>query len=229
VTCLLGVRARWRTDSLGEFYCPGCGGDRNHRRQHGRRWFRLFGAPVLPLGGSISCVQCTACARRFPVEVLRAPTTARLGMLLRDAQYAIVIAVLGAGGTGSRAAREAACEAAREAGFEEYGEAQLLAALAALGGLERPGASEQEGRAAPLAGSDGSALQLRSALDPLTAHLAPQGLQRLLLVGARVALADGPYRPAERELLTAVGCSLRLTAEEIDSLLDAAAHTPHQN
>jgi hypothetical protein len=237
VTHLVGVRARWRTDSLGEFFCPACGGDRNHRRQHGRRWLRLLGAPLAPLRAVDECVQCTTCRRRYPVDALDRPTSARLTTLLRDAQYTVALAVLAAGGTSARAAREAACQVVREAGFEDHGEAQVLAALAALGGLDGtwgggPSAAipSQSGAGRPDAGCGRElAVELHATLEPLAPHLVPQGLERLLLEGAWIALADGPYRPAERDTLTAVGCCLRMTAEQIDSALEAAAHTPHQH
>ncbi|WP_037576557.1 hypothetical protein [Phaeacidiphilus oryzae] len=242
MTHLVGVRARWRTDSLGEFFCPGCGGDRRHRRQHGRRWLRLVGAPLLPLRTLDECVQCMTCRRRYPLEALERPTSARLTTLLRDAQYTVALAVLAAGGTTARAAREAACQVVREAGFEDHGEAQVLAALAALGGLgESAGAPDAADAGVEAAGAAGPgpdrfsgcgselAVELHATLEPLAPHLAPQGLERLLLQGAWIALADGPYRPSERDTLTAVGCCLRMTAEQIDSTLEAAARMPHQH
>src|SRR5581483_4734196 len=139
VTRVVEARARWRTDALGEFFCPGCGGDRNHRRQHGRRWLRLAGVPVLPLRAVDGCVQCTSCRRRYDLAALEHPTSTRLLGLLRDAQYTIALAMLAAGGAGHRAAREAACEVIREGGFEDHGETQALAALAALGLIDEWG------------------------------------------------------------------------------------------
>jgi Tellurite resistance protein TerB len=51
----------------------------------------------------------------------------------------------------------------------------------------------------------------------------PQGREHILLQGARIALADGPYQPAECEALAAVGRSLRLPEDDIARLLEAAA------
>lgn len=61
---------------------------------------------------------------------------------------------------------------------------------------------------------------------PLAPHLAVPGRESLLLQGARIALADGPYRAAERQVLTTVGAALRLPAEDVARLLAAAARTP---
>ncbi|GAA1155203.1 hypothetical protein F4556_004915 [Kitasatospora gansuensis] len=221
MTGLWGVRPRWRTDVLGDFFCPGCGGDRNYRRQHGRRWLRLLGTPVLPVGPVTGCVQCTSCHRRYGVETLDQLTCVRLAAMLRDAQYTVALAVLAAGGTGSRSARDAACGVIREAGFEDCGEAQVLAALAALSGV---------GGEAPLdlagAGS-GLTVELHAAIEPLAPHLAQPGRERLVLQGAWIALADGRYLPQERAALAAVGRCLKLPGSRVDELLEAATNAPH--
>ncbi|WP_191289211.1 TerB family tellurite resistance protein [Kitasatospora herbaricolor] len=220
MTGLWGVRPRWRTDVLGDFFCPGCGGDRNYRRQHGRRWLRLLGTPVLPLGPVIGSVQCTTCHGRYGVQSLEQLTGVRLSAMLRDAQYTVALAVLAAGGTGGRSAREAACAVVKDAGFEDCGEAQVLAALAALSGL-----GGELHQAHGLA--DGLAIELHAALEPLTPHLAQQGRERLLLQGAWIALADGRYLPQEREALTEVGRCLGLGEEQVATLLEAATRAAH--
>jgi hypothetical protein len=218
---LWGVRSRWRTDVLGDFFCPGCGGDRNYRRQHGRRWLRLLGTPVLPVGPVVGSVQCTSCHGRYGVETLEQVTCVRLASMLRDAQYTVALAVLAAGGTGSRAAREAACTTIRDAGFEDCGEAQILAALAALTGVGGDGALDLE-----VQGS-GLTIELHAALEPLAPHLAQQGRERLVLQGASIALADGRYLPQERAALAAVGRCLKLGEDRVGELLRAAAGARH--
>ncbi|MFF9640467.1 TerB family tellurite resistance protein [Kitasatospora aureofaciens] len=222
MTRLWGVRPKWRTDVLGDFFCPGCGGDRNYRRQHGRRWLRLLGTPLLPLGPVIGSVQCTSCHGRYGVEALEQPTSVRLGAMLRDAQYTIALALLAAGGTAHRAAREAACTVVREAGFEDCGEAQVLAALAALSGL---GGELHDAHG--MAG--GLAVELHAVLEPLAPHLAQQGRERLLLQGAAIALADGRYLPQERDALAAVGSCLDLPKSQVPALLEAATRAPYEN
>jgi hypothetical protein len=219
---LWGVRPNWRTDVLGDFFCPGCGGDRNYRRQHGRRWLRLLELPVLPLGGVLTGVQCVNCQGRYGLESLEQPTSGRLTGMLRDAQYTIALAMLAAGGAGSSAALAEACELVRAAGFEDCGEAQVLAALAALSGYGEPGPAGSR----PGLGS-GLAVELHAALEALAPHLAQPGRERLVLQGAWIALADGRYQPAERAALAAVGSCLRLTSDVVTRLLEDAARTPH--
>lgn len=220
MTGLWGVRPRWRTDVLGEFFCPGCGGDRNYRRQHGRRWLRLFGTPLLPLGPTIGSVQCTSCHGRYGMETLEQLTCVRLAAMLRDAHYTISLVALAAGGTGSRAGRETACSVIRDAGFEDSGEAQVLAALAALSGHNSTEPLDVDGS------GSGLAVELHAALEPLAPHLAPQGRERLLLQGAWIALADGRYLPEERSALAVVGRCLKLSPARIDELLEAALSAP---
>ncbi|NED85522.1 TerB family tellurite resistance protein, partial [Streptomyces sp. SID11233] len=56
----------------------------------------------------------------------------------------------------------------------------------------------------------------------LAPHLAALGRASILLQGARVALADGPYTSAEREALNVVGGALLLETDEIGRLLEEA-------
>jgi len=220
MTQLVGVSARWRTDVLGEFFCPGCGGDRNYRRQHGRRWLRLLGLPVLPVGDAGATLQCTSCSARYPLDALERPTSGNLLAMLRTAQYTIALTVLAAGGTGSRAVRGAAVGVIREAGYTDLDEPQILAALAAL--------REDDEELSELYGcGSGLAVELHTALEPLAPHLSGPGLEHLLLQGARIALADGPYRPTEREALRVTGGCLGLTADRIEATLTAATRQPH--
>lgn len=176
---------------------------------------------MLPLGPVIGSVQCTSCHGRYGVETLEQVTCVRLGSMLRDAQYTVALAVLAAGGTTGRAAREAACTAIREAGFEDCGEAQVLAALAALTGLSGEGPLDLDGH------GSGLTIELHAALEPLAPHLAQQGRERLVLQGASVALADGRYLPQERAALAAVGRCLKLGEGRVGELLRAAAGAPH--
>ncbi|MHA6759837.1 TerB family tellurite resistance protein [Streptacidiphilus sp. PAMC 29251] len=216
---LAGVRARWRTEALGEFFCPGCGGDRNYRRQGGRRWLRLLGLPVLPLGDAGTTLQCTACRERYGLDALEHPTSGNLLAMLRTAQFTIVLAMLAAGGT-ARSARDAALGVVHEAGHSDLDEPQILAALGALT------AGDEELGELYGCGS-GLAVELHTALEPLAPHLAEPGRERLLTQGAWIALADGPYRPAEQEALRAAGRCLKLSAGRIEATLVAAARTPH--
>ncbi|MFE4357111.1 TerB family tellurite resistance protein [Kitasatospora sp. NPDC057518] len=191
----------------------------------------MLGTPVVPLGPVLGSVQCTSCHGRYGVESLEQPTCVRLGAMLRDAQYTIALAMLAAGGTAHRAAREAACAAVREAGFEDCGEAQVLAALAALSGLGGELYHAHDLEAPPgrgLAEAGGLAVELHAVVEPLTPHLAHSGRERLLLQGAAIALADGRYLPQEREALAAVGRCLDLPRSRVGALLEAATRTPYQ-
>ncbi|WP_371682405.1 TerB family tellurite resistance protein [Kitasatospora sp. MMS16-BH015] len=155
------------------------------------------------------------------METLEQLTCVRLASMLRDAQYTVALTALAAGGTGGRAAREAACAVVREAGFEDSSEGHVLAALAALSG---------EGGEAPVdldEAGHGLVVELHAALEPLAPHLAQQGRERLLLQGAWIALADGRYLPQERTALAAVGRCLKLPESRVDELMELATSAPH--
>lgn len=129
---LLGTRTAWTTVGDGEFFCPGCGGDRNYQRLTGRRRFTLLGVPVLPRGDTGPVVECAACMRHFGTDVLDHPTTTRFSAMLRDAVHTVALAVLAAGGTCSRTSLEVAAATVRAAGFDDCTENQLETLVEAL-------------------------------------------------------------------------------------------------
>ncbi|MGW1585674.1 TerB family tellurite resistance protein [Streptomyces sp. NPDC002386] len=214
---ILGTRTAWTPVGDGEFYCPGCGGDRNYQRLSGRRRLTLLGVPLLPRGATGPVVECAACGHHYGTDVLDHPTTRRFTAMLRDAVHTVALAVLAAGGTSSRTALETAAGTVRAAGFQDCTEDQLTALVEAL--------AADTGRV--LGGPCGAslAIELHEALDPLAPHLAPAGRESLFLDAARIALADGPYTPAERDALTTVGAALTICADDVGRLL-AAARTP---
>ncbi len=200
-----GVRTTWRTLDDGEFFCPSCGGDRNYRRRTGRRRLVVLGVPVLARGEVGPVLECAACRERFGTDALDHPTTTRLGAMLRDAVHTVALAVLAAGGSESRAAREAAVEGIRAAGYPGCSEEQVVTLLAAVG--------------ADRVTMD---IELHEALAPLAPHLAPPGRESLLFLGARVALADGAYTPAERAVLADLDFATSAHPDDTERLLDVA-------
>ncbi|GHG92357.1 MAG: TerB family tellurite resistance protein [Hamadaea sp.] len=215
---ILGTRTAWSAVGDGEFFCPGCGGDRNYQRLTGHRRFTLLGVPVLPRGESAPVVECAACRRHFGTDVLDHPTTTRFSAMLRDAVHTVALAVLAAGGTCARPSLETAAATVRAAGFDDCTEEQLSALVEAL--------AADTGRVFSAPCGAGLAIELHEALDPLAPHLAATGRESILLSGARIALADGPYTPAERDALATVGAALTIRAEDVTRLLAAAARTP---
>ncbi|WP_445279608.1 tellurite resistance TerB family protein [Streptomyces sp. DSM 118148] len=215
---ILGTRTAWTPVGDGEFYCPGCGGDRNYQRLSGRRRLTLLGVPLLPRGATGPVVECAACGHHYGTDVLDHPTTRRFSAMLRDAVHTVALAVLAAGGTSSRTVLETAAGTVRAAGFQDCTEDRLAALVEAL--------AADTGRV--LGGPCGAslAIELHEALDPLAPHLAPAGRESLFLDAARIALADGPYTPAERDALTTVGAALTICADDVGRLLLAAARTP---
>jgi hypothetical protein len=249
------VRTAWRTLDDGEFFCAGCGGDRSYRLRAGRLRFAVLGVPLLPRGDVAPVVECAACRRHHDPRTLDRPTTHRLAGMVRDAVHAVALAMLAAGGSDPRATRDAAVAAVRAAGYPECTEERLLALLGALptdplrealapgpaeltelhdpGELHGPGEPrephEPDGPDGPAGGVAhhrmAAHIELCEALEPLTPHLEPAGRETLLLQGAAIALADGPYEPAERDMLQSVGYALALCPDETERLL-AAARAP---
>lgn len=226
--CIVGVRTVWHAESEGEFFCADCGGDRGYRRRAGVRRLTVLGVPLATRGRAGTVVECDTCHGRYGPDVLGRPTTAVFSAMLRDAVHTVALAVLTAGGATERATRQTAVSAVRAAGFNDCTEDQLLGLLAAIVADEGrfPGAAAAWGSAGLADSVDGCggwlSIELHEALEPLATHLAPEGREHILLQGARIAVSDGPYLPAEREVLTAVGRCLGLPPSEIARLLDAA-------
>jgi tellurite resistance protein len=214
------VRTTWETVDDGEFFCADCGGDRNYRRVTGRRRLTVLGMPVFSRGRTGPFVECAACGNHFPTDALDHPTTTRFSAMLRDAVHTVTLAVLTAGGTSSHTVTETAVAVVRAAGFDECTQEQLTALVDALAADTGRFITDTEPCGAALT------IELHEALQPLTPHLAPVGRESILLQGARIALADGPYSPAEREVLATVGGALQLRPQDTGRLLAAAARTP---
>ncbi|MGW1372846.1 TerB family tellurite resistance protein [Streptomyces sp. NPDC002446] len=230
--CVMGVRTSWRTVADGEFFCPDCGGDRNYLRRTGRRRLTVLGVPLLSRGVTGPVLECSACHGHFGLDALDHPTTVRFSAMLRDAVHTIALALLAAGGTSSRAVRTTAVDTVRAAGYADCSEDQLLTLLAALDadtgtltGTYDPVTGGHCGHPGLDPCGTALAIELHESLEPLAPHLARAGRESLLLQGARIALADGSYTPAEREALTTVGAALMLRPADTNRLL-AAARTP---
>ncbi|MFC7218772.1 TerB family tellurite resistance protein [Streptomyces polyrhachis] len=219
----VGVRTVWSTLRTGEFHCPGCGGDRDYRLRAGSRRLTVLGVPLPARGGAGPVVECAACERHFAPECLDTPTTARLSALLREAVHTVALAVLHAGGAASPAVRETALSAVRGAGYESCSEEQLLTLLAALD-LDTGRLPARPGTPHPPAASPTAPLatELHATLTPLAPLLTPPGRGRILLQAAAIALADGPYTPAEHETLSLLGPALLIPPQEAAHLLTAA-------
>lgn len=201
---IVGVRPIRTVLDDGEFFCPECGGDRRYQYGVGRRWFMLAGLPMFPVSKALGSVKCAVCRVDFARAVLAVPTARRLTGLLREATRSLAAAALVAGGESSPAARAAAVAAVRDTGLGAYTDTVLDADLRA----HNP---------------DDAA----DALDALADHLAPEGCARLVAVAARIAVADGPYRTLELDMLLTAGNRLGLTRPEIDRVLnEAAGHMP---
>ncbi|MEW1625997.1 TerB family tellurite resistance protein [Streptomyces sp. NPDC089173] len=220
---LCGIRTVWDAVGDGAFFCPGCGGDRNYRRLTGRRRLTVLGIPLARRGETAPVVECGACRARFATDALDHPTTTRFSSMLREAVHTVTLAVLAAGGTTSRTVLDTAVGVVRDAGLDDCTQEQLYTVVEVLAADTGYGS-----RSDPAAEACGAtlAIELHEVLAPLAPHLAAAGRESVLLQGARIALADGPYSPAEREVLTTVGGALELPADDTARLLAAAARTP---
>ncbi len=144
--------------------------------------------------------------------------------MLREAVHTVTLAVLAAGGTTSRTVLEAAVATVRDAGLDDCTQEQLFTVVEVMAADTGRGSG-----ADPAAEACGPtlAIELHEVLAPLAPTWpVPAASHVLLLQGARIALADGPYCAAERQVLTTVGSALGIPAEETARVLAEAARTP---
>ncbi len=197
-----GFRARGKTVSTGEFFCPRCGADRQYMLQQIRRWFTLFFIPLFPVGKVLGeQVKCSTCATCFRPDVLQTPTSAALSDNLRGAMRVSATAMLAAGDDPTNAnARRAAIDAVSKAGAEHYDDAWLTNDLDAI---------------------DPS--QLPQFLTPLGQGLNEQGKETFVDQVARVGLAAGPLTASETRVLESIGALLGLSAAHLHGIVAMAS------
>jgi len=202
---IFGTKLRARAIAVGEFFCPNCGVDRNYVLQQIRRWFTLFFLPVVPMGKVLGDqVKCSTCGTCFRPEVLSAPTSAVFTETLRGAMRVAAIAMLSAGDRANPAARNAAIDAARKSGAENYDDSWLEHDLVAL---------------------DPSTLG--EYLEPLSKGLSAQGKEGFVEQIVRIGLADGALNGGEAHVLAVLGAALDLSAAHVRGITVTVADGPH--
>lgn len=216
---LTGSRVCYRTVARGIFHCERCGGDRPYQHRSGRRWLHLLGVPVAALGGTGEHLRCAICHTCYRVELLAVPTVDQMAIALLAGTKAAVLAMLGAGGAASQAARRRGIELIRAAGAEGYDDERLAVALgdrAATTGVTGAGGAAQ----------DGPAIGLRPALEAFAVQLEGHAREWFLARVTEVGLADGPLSAAEREAARTVARYLGLSparGRDVISLAERAA------
>jgi hypothetical protein len=182
-----GLRVFYRTIAQGVFYCRKCGGDRNYRHRVGRRFFTLFFIPIIPLNKTGEHVQCTTCKTRYVVDVLQAPTAAKMQAAIPAGTRAMAATMLRTGGVDSAPARQRAIDAVRAAGEQSYDDNMLTADMSQ------------------------SMDTARQAITQLGGQLRPDAKEWHLAEVIRIGLADGPLTENERGTAELIASDLGMT------------------
>lgn len=220
---LMGSRVFYRTIDRGILHCERCGGDRPYQRRSGRRWLHLLGVPVAALGSTGEHLRCAVCRTCYRVELLAVPTMDEMELALLAGTKAAVLAMLGAGGAASPAARRRGIEMIKAAGAEGYDGQRLAAAL-----CEQPAApsAADPGEADGARATDGPAIGLRPAVEAFAIQLEVLARDWFLARVVEVGLADGPLSAAEREVAGTVARYLGMSparGRDVVSLAERAA------
>jgi len=67
---IFGTRARYRTISSGEFFCPHCQRPREYAHRRGKNYFSLYFVPIFPLGDGGEFIECQSCGMSYNLDVL---------------------------------------------------------------------------------------------------------------------------------------------------------------
>jgi hypothetical protein len=200
-----GLRVFYRTLAQGVFYCRKCGGDRNYRHRAGRRFFTVFFIPIIPLNKTGEHVQCMTCKTRYVVDVLKAPTAAKMQSAIPAGTRAMVAMMLRTGGMDSAGARKLAIEAVIGAGEQAYGDEMLAADMAQ------------------------SMDTARQAIVQLGGQLRPEAKERYLAEVIRIALADGPLTENERGTAEMIAADLGMTRAQSLGVITMTEQAADQN
>jgi tellurite resistance protein len=199
-----GWKVVFKVIGNGVFACPNCGGDRNYERRRAQRFFTLFWIPVIPLKVIGEVVRCTFCKNDFRTSVLERPIAAQVSDLLQNSVRGVMVNILRRGGWNHPGARAAAVQEITLAGTVGYGESNLDADFQAV------------------------PEDLSSLLGQLAAQLPQPGQEALIAGATRVAAADGPIQPAERQLIDLVGAALGMSAAHVAGVVAQTASGPVQ-
>ena len=82
----MGSRGREIEAGSGQFYCPACGVERKYKHKRIGRYFTLYFIPVFQIEKLGEYVECQACHKVYPVEVLKLKPPANPQRILTDVE-----------------------------------------------------------------------------------------------------------------------------------------------
>lgn len=191
-----GFRARYRTLSMGTFYCPHEGGDRSYHHQEARKWFTFFWIPIIPLSVLGEFVECASCGRTYDEVVLTMPTTGMMMDNLANAMRHAVVSIIVADGVVDDDEKAVALDVMQEFSDTPYLEYDLDRDLETL-----------------------NPTHLADEFRKVAGMLNDHGKELLLGACLKIAAADGSIHPSERAELVTAGIALGMSAAHIKGVL----------
>ncbi len=206
----VGSRVYYRTVAGGVFHCERCGGDRPYRHRTGRRWAQFLGIPIIPLDHTGEHLRCAICRTCYRVELLAVPTIEQMRAALLGATTVATLAMLHAGGAGSRAVRRRAIDLILSAGSTRYDEPDLTVAL------------EGDARSEDALVNCGPVPGLGSAVETFAIQLDTHAREWFLARIVQVGLADGSLSAAERDVVGTIARHLGMTQAQAGGVIQLA-------
>lgn len=196
-----GTRGVTTTSEKGEFYCPQCSGRQPYKLKKVRKFFTLYFIPTIPLGTRGEYVECQRCEGTYRTEVLALDPEVRDKRI--EAEFK----------TGLRRALAMMILADEQILSIEIEVAQKI--YEGLTGSILPKADMDR----EIGAARSSPMDLWSYLESMRDALNTQGKEIILKAIFAVAMIDGDFDEAERELFVSVGEALELTPAHIKGII----------
>lgn len=197
---LIQTQRRSTLVSSGAFQCPVCAAEREYVQRRVQDWGVLFTLPIVPRTVLAEYVECAACLRTFPVDVLSSTSdTAEIEASYLRAIRRVMVRMMMADGVIDPGELIAIREVYRDlTGYDVDAETLLREADEA----------------------QGDPRVLLDSIEDLLHHLNEPGREYVLEAAYRVAMGDHVLQESERAFLVVLTEALDLPAEVVESVLD---------
>ncbi len=198
---IFGMRGITRTHAKGVFNCPGCRSSQNYGHKKVRRFFTLYFIPVIPLKELGEYVECESCKDTYHTRVLMhtSPTSAQEF----EAEYhraitKVMIHVLLADGVINDTEVDMVCRIYQQLTRNEIDRNLILTEINRI---------------------QNSNENFHGALQSLQGSLNDRGKELVLVSALHVAMADGEFQQAEKQMIQSIGIAMGMTPSHVNGVV----------
>jgi uncharacterized tellurite resistance protein B-like protein len=196
-----GTRGVNKTQSEGEFHCPGCARTNPYRHKSVRRFFTLYFIPLIPLDHLGEFIECQSCKATYHLQVLDQQPEAQAEAIeahFQSGARKVMISMLLADGVIDDGEVTVIQNIYQDIAGRPLAEADLRTEIARI---------------------QASGETLADLLSEMRGYLNPEGAEMIVRAGFQVAMADGEYHESEHTLLWQIAQGLGITPAHFKGLL----------